>query len=283
MAATSKRRRYRRFNPALAGSQLLLLIAAGITLAPLVWMLGISLTAPNDIGSAALRPLPANPTLQNYARALEASNIPLQFGNSLIFAGGVTLGLLAISVPAAYALSKWQFRGAKLFLAAMILGLSIPFVVTYLPNFLFVTRAGLMNTYPGLILPHIANTYGVLLLTQHFRSFPVSILEAAQLDGATPRRTLVQVLLPTMIAPITSIGLFIFISTWNELVWPQLVAPNKYMQVLSTGLTQFASLEGGVSYGPLMAAGTLTALPTLVLFFLFRRRILAVSLQGGVG
>lgn len=271
-----------RLRLAVVGSHVVLLLATALSIFPLIWMIGISVTPASQISGAALRPIPLTPTIENYVRAIEASNIPLQFVNSIIFAGGVTLGLLAVSIPAAYAIARWRFRGSQLFVAALIVGLSVPFVVTYLPNFLFVSKAGLINTYPGLILPQIASAYGVLLLTQHFRSFPREIIEASQIDGAGPGRALISIILPTLRAPILAVALFVFITTWNELVWPQLIASATNMQVLANGLTQFASLEGGVSYGPLMAAATLTAAPTVILFLVFRKRILAVALDGGI-
>ncbi|MGW3953213.1 carbohydrate ABC transporter permease [Streptomyces sp. NPDC004752] len=275
---SSERLRRLRTLPA----HLALALATALTLAPLVWMLGISLTTPRDIGGAALRPIPGSPTLENYRTALSDSDIPLQLGNSVIFAGGVTLGLLCVSIPAAYALSRWRFRGQGAFVAAMLVGMSVPFVVTYIPNFLLLSRLHLLNTYPGLIVPHIANAFGVLLLMQHFRAFPTSVIEAAQLDGAGSWTTLTKIVLPAVRAPILAISLSVFISTWNELVWPQLVANKPGSQVLAAGLAQFASLEGGVSYGPLMASATMTALPTVILFLIFRRRLLAVTLEGAI-
>lgn len=274
--------RIRRVRFGVIAAHICLAIAATVTVAPLVWMIGISLTPPDQIATAALHPIPAAPTTRNYAQALAASDIPHQFLNSVIFATGVTLGLLAVSMLAAYAVTRWNFRGARLFIVAMIIGLSVPFVVTYVPNYLLLSKTNLLNTYPGLILPQIASAYGVLLLTQHLRAFPREILEATQLDGASPWRCLRHVVLPALRAPILSVALFVFISTWNELVWPQLVASDTHMQVLANGLTQFASLEGGVNYGPLMAAATLTAAPTLLLFLAFRNRILAVALDGGL-
>ncbi|MGW2514130.1 carbohydrate ABC transporter permease [Streptomyces scopuliridis] len=263
-------------------AHLALALAGALTLAPLIWMLGISLTRPRDIGGAALRPIPGSPTLENYRTALVGSDIPLQLGNSIIFAGGVTLGLLCVSIPAAYALSRWQFRGRSAFVAAMLVGMSVPFVVTYIPNFLLLSHLHVLNTYPGLIIPHIANAFGVLLLMQHFRAFPTTVIEAAQLDGAGSWTTLTKIVLPAVKAPILAISLSVFITTWNELVWPQLVANKPESQVLSAGLAQFASLEGGVSYGPLMASATMTALPTIILFLIFRRRLLAVTLEGAI-
>ncbi|MER6523933.1 carbohydrate ABC transporter permease [Streptomyces sp. NPDC001508] len=263
-------------------AHLALALAGALTLAPLVWMLGISLTTPRDIGGAALRPVPSHPTLENYRTALADSDIPLHLGNSVVFAGGVTLGLLCVSIPAAYALSRWRFRGQGAFVAAMLIGMSVPFVVTYIPNFLLLSRLHLLNTYPGLIVPHMANAFGVLLLMQHFRAFPTSVIEAAHLDGAGSWTTLTKIVLPAVKAPILAISLSVFISTWNELVWPQLVANKPGSQVLAAGLAQFASLEGGVSYGPLMASATMTALPTILLFLIFRRRLLAVTLEGAI-
>ena len=272
-------------SPRLAGRlapHAVLAIALVFTLGPIVWMVGMSLKQPQDVLTNPLNPLPLDPTLANYRAVFDASDVVTQLRNSLVFAGGVTLGHLAIAVPAAYAFARWSFRGAALLFGSMVFTLSVPFVVTYLPNFVLLSRTDQLNTYQGLILPQMATGYGIFLLTQHFRSFPLAIFDAARVDGATEWQVLVRILLPAMRAPILAVGLFIFISTWNELVWPLLVATDPGKHVLTVGLTQFSALEGGTQFGPLMAAALTTALPTLVLYWFFRRQVLSVVHDGAL-
>ncbi|MFE3572512.1 ABC transporter permease subunit, partial [Bacillus subtilis] len=108
------------------------------------------------------------------------------------------------------------------------------------------------------------------------------ILEAATIDGAGHVMTVFRVLLPATRSSIAALALFVFINTWNELIWPMLVAPDTSMHVLTVGLTQFASAESGTQYGPIMAAAVLTVAPTLIAYWFMRNRILAVVLDGSM-
>lgn len=282
MTAETHALREVRTRLATAARYLILTIVAILTFWPLLWMLGTSFKPPRDIFGSGINPIPTSLTIDNYTAAFHATDIPHQFANSIIFAGGVTLGQLAVSIPAAYAFSRWQFRGSGFLFVVCMVSLSVPFVVAYVPNFMLLSNLGLINTYVGLILPHLATGYGVLLLRQTFRSFPRSILEAAEIDGAGHLAVVLRILLPATRSSVLALALLVFINTWNELVWPMLIAPDTSMQVLTVGVTRFASAESGTEYGPVMAAAVLTAAPTLIAYWFMRHRILAVALEGSV-
>ncbi|MGW4123024.1 carbohydrate ABC transporter permease [Nocardia sp. NPDC004711] len=262
--------------------QLVLTCACLLTIAPIIWMVGISFKRPADIFASSLNPLPTRPTLANYVDAFTTSDVAHQLLNSVIFAGGTTLGQLVVAVPAAYAFSQWTFRGSSVLFAIFLASLPIPFIIFLIPNYILVAQAGLVNTYAGLIIPQLASAYGVFLLRQHFRAFPRSIVEAAQLDGANETAVVTRVLLPAVRGPIVSLAVFIFVGAWNEYMWPSLVAPRPEMQILTVGLTQFASAEGGNQWGPTMAAATLVSVPTLAAYLLLRRHIVAAVADGAV-
>ncbi|MGW4123079.1 carbohydrate ABC transporter permease [Nocardia sp. NPDC004711] len=276
--------RSRRLHNTLAnyGRNIVLIGVVAITFWPLLWMFGTSFKSPRNILGSGLNPFPLDATLDNYKYAFDTNDTLHQLFNSAMFAGGVTLGQIVVSVPAAYAFSRWTFRGSGLLFGACIMTLSVPFVVTYVPNFIVLSRLGLLNTFIGLIMPQLATGYGVFLLRQVFRSFPSSILEAATIDGAGHVMTVFRVLLPATRSSIAALALFVFINTWNELIWPMLIAPDTSMHVLTVGLTQFASAESGTQYGPIMAAAVLTAAPTLIAYWFMRNRILAVVLDGSM-
>lgn len=262
--------------------QLAMVAASIFTLAPIVWMIGISFKQPADIFDNPLNPLPTNPTLANYIQAFTTSDVPHQFHNSMIFAGGTTLGQLALAIPAAYAFSQWTFKGANVLFAIFLASLPIPFIVFLIPNYIMVAQTGLLNTYAGLIIPQLASAYGVFLLRQHFRAFPRSILEAARIDGANETTVITRILMPAVRGPIVSLGVFVFVGAWNEYIWPSLVTPRPEMQILTVGLTQFASAEGGNQWGPTMAAATLVSIPTLAAYLLMRRQIVGAVAAGAV-
>lgn len=259
-----------------------LLLAIFVAFVPLVWMLGMSLKAPEAIFANPLNPLPLSPTLRNYTEVFASANVVRQFFNSVIVTGGVTLGHILVSIPAAYAFSRWTFRGNNLLFAAFLLAMPVPFVVFYVPNYLLLSRLDLLDSYAGLILPQIASGYGVFLLRQHFKAFPQSIIDAARVDGASEWVILWRIVVPASRGAIAALAVYVSILTWNEYVWPLLVAREPEMYILTVGVAQFASEEGGTRWGTIMAAALLACLPTLVTYALVRKQILAVLLQGAV-
>lgn len=260
----------------------ILMLAVLTTFVPLVWMLGMSLKVPQEIFSNPLNPLTLTPSLENYVRVLTTTDVPRQLLNSVVFAGGVTFGQLLISVPAAYAFSRWSFPGANLLFAAFLLSLPVPFLVFYVPNYLLVSSVGLLDTYPGLVLPQIASAYGIFLLRQHFKAFPQSVIDAARIDGASDWTILWRVVAPANRAAIGALAVFVFVNTWNEYVWPLLIARDPDMYILTVGVAQFTSGEGGTQWGAAMAAATIATVPTLLAYLLIRRKILSVLLEGAV-
>lgn len=260
----------------------ILVLAVLTTFVPLVWMLGMSLKVPQEIFANPLNPLSFSPSLDNYLRVFTTTDVPRQLANSVIFAGGVTFGQILISVPAAYAFSRWSFPGSGALFAAFLLTLPVPFLVFYVPNYILVSGVGLQDTFPGLILPQIASAYGIFLLRQHFKAFPQSVIDAARVDGASDWAILWKVVAPANRAAIGALAVFVFVNTWNEYVWPLLIARSPEMYILTVGVAQFTSGEGGTQWGTAMAAATIATVPTLLAYLLIRRRMLSVLLEGAV-
>jgi ABC-type glycerol-3-phosphate transport system permease component len=158
----------------------------------------------------------------------------------------------------------------------------VPFVVTYIPNYLTVASLGLIGTLPGMILPLLGSGYAAFLLRQHFKTFPVSILEAARVDGATPLQELTHVLLPANRAALTSLGVYLFIQSWNQFIWPQLVGSRESAYTLTVAVQRFANGEGGTNWGSMMAAAVLATLPTVLMYLFVRRGVLTTFSEGAV-
>lgn len=264
------------------GVHVVLVLAVVVTFIPILWMLGVSFKPRQEVFSDPLVPFPLMPTWENYRYVFETTRVGRQFVNSVIFAGGVTLGQVLIAIPAAYAFARFRFRGTGVLFALLLLTFPIPFVVFYVPNYLLLSRFDLLNTYAGLILPQVASAYGVFLLRQHFKAFPKDVLDAARMDGANDWSILWTILVPANRAAIVALGVFVFITTWNEYVWPLLVASNPNMHILTVGLANLASGEGGTRWGAIMAAAAIATLPALLAYLFVRRHILAVVLEGAV-
>lgn len=262
--------------------QVILMLAVIVTIAPIIWMLGISFKTAQESFQNVLNPLPSHPTAGNYSYVLKTYNTGRQLVNSLIFSFGVTFGQVLIAILAGFAFARYRFRGSNTLFALMIFTLPIPFVVYYIPNYLLMSRMQLLNTYIGMILPQVASAYGVFLLRQHFIGFPKEVLEAARVDGASDWRMLWTIVVPSMRSAIAALAIYVFISTWNEYVWPFLVANQTDMHILTVGLANLSSGEAGRSWGAIMAAASMAAVPVLILYALVRKQILAMFVEGAV-
>jgi len=259
-----------------------LVLAVAAVLFPMVYQVGLSFKPPQEVFGSPFSPLSWPFTLENYRYVLETMPFGRYLFNTLVFALGVTLGQTFLAILAAYAFSFYRFRGQELLFGAALLSLMVPFVVTYMPNYLLLARLNLLNTLTGMILPMLAGGYGIFLLRQHFKSFPASILEAAQIDGANSWQVLWRVLVPANRAAIFALAIYLFVNAWNQFIWPLLVANRPEAYVLTVAVQRFAGGEGINNWGAMMAAATLATVPTLLLYVAMRRAILQTLTEGAI-
>lgn len=267
-------------------SRTILIVVSALVLMPLVYLVGISFKAPQLIFANPILPFTIPPSLENYQAVLTQMDIPRYLLNSIAFAGSVTLGQLALAIPAAFAFAYFNFRFKNLFLGMIIISLMVPFVVTYIPNYLLLAQWRLINTLPGLILPMLGISlgFGIFLLRQHFMSFPREVMEAAMIDGANSWDILWRVLMPANLSPVLAVGIYVLINTWNQFIWPLLVGggnPRSYTLTVAVQIF-YTSPEGGDYWGAIMAASVLTSLPTAIIFILMRRRVLTTFVDGAI-
>lgn len=256
-----------------------------VVLIPLVYQLGISLKLPKDIFDNPMLPFTFPPTLDNYRVVIDQLDVARFLFNSLAYSLGVTLGQLMLAVPAAFAFAYFPFRFKNVLLALVLVSLMVPFVVTYIPNYLLIADWKLINSVQGMILPMLGVSlgFGIFLLRQHFLSFPREVFDAAKIDGADSWQLLTLVLLPANRSAIVTVGLYVLINTWNQYVWPSLVARRPAAFTLTVAVqTYFTSPEGGDYWGGIMAASVLTSLPTIIIFFLMRKQVLRTFVEGAV-
>jgi len=267
-------------------SRFILILATLLVAVPLIYQLGISFKQPDEVFVSVLSPITLNPTLRNYEVVLRSVPILTYLANSAAFSIGVTVGQILLAVPAAYAFSYFNFRFKNLLLALVLVSLMVPFVVTYIPNYLLLAQYKLINTLPGLILPMLGVSlgFGIFLLRQHFMSFQREIIEAAMIDGASSWQTLTWVVAPANISALSALAVYILINTWNQFIWPLLIGggrPEAY--TLTVGVQMyFTNPEGGNRWGSLMAASVLTSLPTIIAYLFMRKGILRTFTEGAV-
>jgi len=275
-AVTTGRRSMR--GRVLAQRWLLGLLAALVGLLfvlPAIWMLLGSLRPGSDvIGSVS--PLSWNTlipdvwTLDNYASLFG----PLRFGqalmNSLIVGfASVALGL-AISIPAAYALSVFRFPGRELVFAVLVVGFMIPFEAIAIPLAQIFTQWHLDNTYIGLILPGIGNGLAIFNLRQFFLGIPPELHEASRVDGASEFRTMTQVYLPLSVTPVINSALLIFLAQWSAYLWPLLVVSDDNIQVAAIALSRTFS-DTSFNFGQMFGGALVISLIPAVLLLVLQR------------
>lgn len=259
-----------------------LIFAVLLQLWPLVFMVSTSLKDMDQIFQATLNPLPFPATLSNYTAVLENFPILTYVYNTFFIAVFVTGCKIATSVLAAFAFVYYEFRGKETVFNFMLLTFFIPITVLIMPNYLLMSKLGLLNTSWGVILPQIADGMGIFLMRQTIRGIPKTLLEAALLEGAGVLDILRKVVLPLIKPSAIAVTLFFFINSWNEYFWPLLVLQDKENYTLPLALQMFISAEGGSEWGIAMAVAMLTSLLPLILYLLCQKYILSTFMQSGV-
>lgn len=257
----------------------LMIFTALICVFPIYWMIVTSLRPENAIFSTRLWPDSAS--LENYAYALQAVPIRQMLVNTFIVSFTVTVIQLVTGILAGYAFARWRFRGSALFFGAIALTWLVPLQVVMIPNYLLVSRLGMIDTLGALILPHVASAFAIMLLAQSMRSFPSEVIEAARMDGASHAHILWQIIVPNLRGTLASLAILIFISTWNEYFWPLLLSRSPENSVVQIGLQMFITSEG-TQWGPLMAASTMASLPILLIYLVLQRQVIASFMKSGL-
>jgi multiple sugar transport system permease protein len=264
-----------------------LTVAAGalVMVLPFFWMVNASLMTSGEIQRQPPVWLPAQPQFENYVRLLDAMPLFRLYGNSLFVSVATTLGVLATSSLAGFAFAKYEFPGKNLLFIMILATMMVPFFVTLIPVFFIVRQLGWINTYQGLIVPGIISAYGIFLMRQFISTLPDELLDAARIDGASEPRIFFSILMPLITPALATLGTFTFIGSWNNFLWPLLVASKRELHTLPLGLNALRTFAAEARNLDLLMAGTtLSILPALILFiFLQRYFIRGIALTGVKG
>lgn len=270
----------------LFGGLTILTLFAALMLLPFYWMTLSSVKSLTEINRLPPTWWPEEVNWSNYleAWAKPESTFGRYMLNSFIVAGLGTFLQLLISVPAAYALANFQFRGRNLLFLLIIATMLIPYEMLLIPNFVTIRHwplaggndllgrggQGFYDSHMGIMLPFLADAFTIFLLRQAFLSIPKEFWEAAQMDGLRRFAYLNRVALPLVAPVLLTAGLLSFVGKWNGAIWPLLITSSESMRVLQVGMILF-TFEEGSNYQLLMAASTFTVLP-IVLLYLFTQR-----------
>jgi multiple sugar transport system permease protein len=250
-------------------------LTSAIMALPILWMLSTSLKPESDVLKFKIEWLPSHLTFESYKRLFgRAEEFPVLrwLFNSAFVSLSVTLCTLVVCSMAAYALSRFAFRGRDGIFGAIVGSMALPGQAVLIPVFLIVQALGLFNNYGGLILPGVAAAFGVFLLRQFMIGIPVELEEAARIDGASDTRIFLRVILPLAKPALATLALFTFVASWNDFAWPLIVTNNLSMRTLPVGLSIFQGRFTS-EYGIVMAAAVVTTLPMIVAFAIFQKGI----------
>ncbi len=249
--------------------------------APLLWMAAAALM-PRGTAQTLPPPIwPSEPTLENFRELFSRLQMGRYLLNSLAISLSITGFALLLNAMAGYAFAKLRFRGREQVFRTLLGALVMPLQVGMLPLFLLLKQFGLINTYWAVIIPSMATIYGIFLVRQYALSIPDSLLDAARLDGASEFRLFFSIVLPLLRPVLATLGIFTFLSAWNDFMWPLIVLTGSENYTLPVALA-ILSTEHVQDVELMMAGSLITILPVLVLFVLLQRRLIGGIMVGGV-
>lgn len=265
----------------------LVVVVIGFTVAfvfPLYWMVTGALKSPDELAQIPPSFFPKDYDFGVYKEAWDQLQLGVFLKNTILYAGGAWLFTLAVDVTAAYALSKLRPFFGKVILGLMLATLMIPPMVLLLPTYLVAKDVplfhwNLLNTPWAIWLPAAANGFFIFLLKRFFDSIPRELLEAAEIDGASPLRILWSIVLPVSRPILGVVSILSVVTVWKDFVWPLLVLPETDKMSISVGI---ASLSAQMPQNVLIAALVIASLPTILVFFVFQRSIMAGLTAGSL-
>ncbi|MGW6140528.1 carbohydrate ABC transporter permease [Streptomyces sp. NPDC055140] len=260
-----------------------LFLAAGavVSLVPFLWMAIAATHSTSDLFHSPPPLLPGGRLLDNLARLQDTIGFGRVLLNSLGIAVVHTTLSSLISAMCGYGLAKYRFRGRGLLLGAVLATMMIPFQVLLVPLFQMMASVGWIDSYQAVILPFLANSFGILLMRQGFVDFPDELLESARIDGSGELRTFYQVVLPCVRPQLGALVIFTFMAQWNSFIWPLLMLNSEDRYTVPVALNTLTGLSH-VDYSGLMLGSLLATLPLMALFLLFQRQFVAGLLGGAV-
>ena len=250
---------------------------------PVAWAFVTSIKGPTEIHTASVRYWPHNPTLQNYINVFTTTDFGVQFKNSCIVSLGTTLLCVFFSITAAYAFSRFHFRGSKLLRKFFISSQMFPKVLIIIPLFVIMRGLHLLNTKGSLVLAYTTFSlpYVMYMLIGYFTGIPKELDEAATVDGCSRTGILFKIVLPLAIPGIVATAIYTFIHAWDELMFAVMFTSTAAQRTLPVGLKMYIG-EYGIEWGNMCAAALMTSLPVILLFMFLQKFLIAGMTSGGV-
>lgn len=258
----------------------ILTIGALTMLLPFFWMISTSF---KTAGQAIAMPpvwIPKDLQISNYEKALSMAPFGKYFLNSVLVTAISTTGELITTILAAFAFSRLEFYGKNVLFLLLISTMMVPGELLTIPNFVTLSNWQLINTYPSLFLPFLANVFSIYILKEAFEAIPDEIYYAAKVDGSSDWRYLWTVMVPMAKSSIVSIAILGIVGSWNSFMWPLIVTTEQSMRTLPVGLQAFTT-EAGTQFELLMAASTIVVIPMIIVYLFLQKNIIEGLASGG--
>lgn len=249
---------------------------------PFLWMISTSLQTFEETMRFPPTLVPKSPQWINYVEAMRSGPFLMFARNSIVVTLTVMVVQFLVMIPTAYAYAKYKFWGKNFFFALVLLAFMIPHQITFIPVYLMLGSWKLLDTLLPQIIPFMANAFGIFLLRQHFMQIPEDLIEAAKIDGAGEFRIMTQIMTPMAVPTIATIGLFSFISHWNDYFWPLVMTNSNSVRPLTVGIAMLKSTEGLDSWHIIMAANVVLVLPILVAYLIASKQIVKAFVYSGI-
>jgi len=263
-----------------AAGYVALVVLAVVMLFPFAWMVATSLTTDAQLFVTPPQLIPSPMRPENYARVADLFPLGRFLANSLFVAAISTVLQVTTSALAAYAFSRLRFRGRDALFVVYLTTLMVPMQVTIVPLFIEMRYLGLVNSYPGLLLPGIVSVFGTFLLRQAFLALPREMEEAAFIDGAGHWTVFRRIVVPLSLPAMATFAIFAFMASWNAFLWPLIIVSSQDLMTLPVGLS---NLQGQYStaWNLVMAGATVSVIPILIVYVLAQRYVIrGVTLSG---
>lgn len=253
-----------------------------IFLFPFIWMISTSLKTTQEAIQIPPSIIPSKIVIENYLKAWSSGPFLRYLGNSLFITLSVLVIQFIVMVPAAYAFSKIKFKGSNILFGIVLIGLMVPAQITFLPIYMMMSKAELINTYVPLILPFMTSSFGIFLLRQNFMQISDEIIEAAKLDNSSDLKIMFKIMLPMAKPAVITFALFSFIYHWNNYFWPLVMSNSDLVRTLPIGVAMLKESEGVTNWNVVMAGNVMLTAPILLLYTILNNKIKTAFAYSGI-
>lgn len=260
----------------------LLIFMIIIFIFPFLWMLSTSLKSTQEAIQIPPSIIPNKIVLKNFVDAWSSGPFLRFLFNSVFITLSIIVLQFMVLIPAAYAFAKKKFKYKKQFFSLVLIGLMVPAQITFLPIYIMMSKAGLINTYIPLIIPFMTSSFGIFLLRQSFMQISDEVIEAARIDNASDFKIMYKIMMPMAKPAVITFALFSFITHWNDYFWPLVMSNTDLVRTLPIGVASLKESEGVTNWNIVMAGNVILTAPILLIYTILNNKIKSAYSYSGI-